>query len=73
MLSNEIHADESEWETLFSQEEMDQVALFNALNLDQTEQERLTQIWQQVAPEKSLNEFCKGLVTGGAAITLHMQ
>jgi len=54
-------------------EELDQVALFNALGLDEQGQAQLVATWQQVAPGATLNEFAKALVLGGTKLACRME
>ena len=53
--------------------ELDQIALFNALGLDEQGQAQLVATWQQIAPGATLNEFTGALVKGSLALAQKME
>ena len=54
--------------------EWDMANLFSALGLNQDQQDELTRVWQQVAPNSDITEFTRALVMGGSSrLALQMQ
>jgi len=52
--------------------EYDQIAIFNALGLDEQGQAELVAAWQRSAPNASFKAFAGALVIGGAKLAQDM-
>ena len=54
-------------------DDLDRVAIFSALGLNEDQQEKLTQAWQECAPNVPLQDYARTVVLAGSQLAMDLE